>query len=861
MYQQNDAAEYQTKLFDKLEVVLGKYDKAVGNETTNRFQMGMTKQKICRECGLTTTSAQEVAVNMEGPVRGRSDVHELIGSYCSEELMSGDNKVNCDRCEKKTDTLLRTSVSKFPKCFTVSLKRFDLDFETFETVKLNSRLEFGLNLNMKKYSLEAREAIDKHVEEVKAKMKEDEDDGGKDGDGKEDGPTLERASSFGYDPNISGNFDPLSTLPDDDYEYSLSGVLVHAGVAQGGHYYSFVKDRESGSWFKFDDEDVTPFDVSKGEDEWFGGRMMKETKWPNGAVNVVESERYANAMMLFYEKVKCDDGADDEDGPMKGEKAAADDDEGEEEKEKEKEKEEEGIEEKSEGKDKAEDEAEDEAAVVGNSGFHAYLSEVHAENDIHVRNNYLFDVELSAFLQALLVGTPSLEVTQTCTKFFFDAFMHGLGTQRNVEAWRDALCAAFEGNVEASSWMVKEVAERLQNRKSGSWLIQVACDAPSPPIREAGLSIIAVALKSCIQDQREASKLTVWAEAWKKQTTGILMGNGGGPYPSKLENNLAASEDFTGAAGSATGVILSAVNGLIGMAPQFWKASSELLDFIAKLQTSELLREACLASHMHVRLACLCVRANAPEAVRAAFPGPTMAPQIVERLRGGGIGGVGQHAQHMTFAGGFGGVAENDVIASVLSALTGILGVPGTLPAPLHDKEKGSSHNPPLTAEARAAFRYMFDAYRGQSKGMDVAGIMTCMRLCNVPQASVSNYTIKGILSKYPSETLKGGEKALTLEGFLKYHSDTAKVQDARVREDLNVFGYRRDLTKREFVEVITDEHGKVELTVEPAEAAARDFWVSGPKVAEVGEMGYAIASSLEFWRVVYGVDAGLSTR
>ena len=69
--------------------------------------------------------------------------------------------------------------------------------QTFETVKLNSRLEFGLNLNMKKYSLEAREAIDKHVEEVKAKMKED-GDGGKDGDGdddgKEDGPTLERAS-------------------------------------------------------------------------------------------------------------------------------------------------------------------------------------------------------------------------------------------------------------------------------------------------------------------------------------------------------------------------------------------------------------------------------------------------------------------------------------------------------------------------------------------------------------------------------------------------------------------------------------------------------------------------------------------
>ena len=30
---------------------------------------------------------------------------------------------------------------------------------------------------------------------------------------------------------------------DEDCEYNLVGVLVHAGVAQGGHYYSFIKDR------------------------------------------------------------------------------------------------------------------------------------------------------------------------------------------------------------------------------------------------------------------------------------------------------------------------------------------------------------------------------------------------------------------------------------------------------------------------------------------------------------------------------------------------------------------------------------------------------------------------------------------
>lgn len=28
-----------------------------------------------------------------------------------------------------------------------------------------------------------------------------------------------------------------------DYLYSLAGIVVHAGVAQGGHYYSYIRDR------------------------------------------------------------------------------------------------------------------------------------------------------------------------------------------------------------------------------------------------------------------------------------------------------------------------------------------------------------------------------------------------------------------------------------------------------------------------------------------------------------------------------------------------------------------------------------------------------------------------------------------
>ena len=39
--------------------------------------------------------------------------------------------------------------------------------------------------------------------------------------------------------------------------YSLSAVLIHSGTAHSGHYFAFVKDLASGTWFEFNDEKVT----------------------------------------------------------------------------------------------------------------------------------------------------------------------------------------------------------------------------------------------------------------------------------------------------------------------------------------------------------------------------------------------------------------------------------------------------------------------------------------------------------------------------------------------------------------------------------------------------------------------------
>ena len=51
-------------------------------------------------------------------------------------------------------TRKRSTIKTLPPCLPIHLKRFDLDYTTFQTVKLNERFEFPLELNMFPYTLE-----------------------------------------------------------------------------------------------------------------------------------------------------------------------------------------------------------------------------------------------------------------------------------------------------------------------------------------------------------------------------------------------------------------------------------------------------------------------------------------------------------------------------------------------------------------------------------------------------------------------------------------------------------------------------------------------------------------------------------
>lgn len=97
------------------------------------------------------------------------------------------------------------------------------------------------------------------------------------------------------------------------YEYELVGILVHSGTAEGGHYYSFIKERfpteGECKWIEFNDRLVRPFDIKSIPEECFGGqenvsKFTESSGWTE--FESLEMEKTKSAYMLIYEKKQTD---------------------------------------------------------------------------------------------------------------------------------------------------------------------------------------------------------------------------------------------------------------------------------------------------------------------------------------------------------------------------------------------------------------------------------------------------------------------------------------------------------------------------------------------------------------------------
>ena len=155
--------------------------------------------------------------------------------------MDGDNKINCEECTTKRICHKHLLLKSLPKTLVICLKRFEFDYETMLKFKLNKYFEFPFQLNMKDYMIE------NHKEKCT--------------------------------------------------EYDLTGIVVHNGVSDFGHYYDLIKGPDN-KWYKFNDENVTEFNEEYIPNEAFGNKDSDDD-------DSEKELRKKNAYILFYTK-KCE---------------------------------------------------------------------------------------------------------------------------------------------------------------------------------------------------------------------------------------------------------------------------------------------------------------------------------------------------------------------------------------------------------------------------------------------------------------------------------------------------------------------------------------------------------------------------
>ena len=279
VFDQNDACEFFCIFSDKIEHALkiaGVHRlKASANEEEHEGEY----TNLVRDCFVGEFSHQIILLDDDGKqnrikertepfyhiqltIKNQNNVTDSLENFILDELMEGDNAFLDETLNLKVRAIKRVRIKSLPPTLILHLKRFEINYDTFEKVKLNDYFSFPFELDMKPYMTK---------EEVETCTK-----------------------------------------------FRLCGVIVHSGTANGGHYYSYARDRSSeNNWYEFNDEVVERFDVSRLGEECYGGFVHHPcNSGQEGSQkhhNNIPIEK--NAFMLFYERLES--SASDETRPLR----------------------------------------------------------------------------------------------------------------------------------------------------------------------------------------------------------------------------------------------------------------------------------------------------------------------------------------------------------------------------------------------------------------------------------------------------------------------------------------------------------------------------------------------------------------
>ncbi|NXK50154.1 UBP40 hydrolase, partial [Chauna torquata] len=226
---QHDVQELNRILFSALETSLVGTS---GHDLINRLYHGtVVNQIVCKECK-NISERQEDFLDLTVAVKGVAGLEEALWNmYVEEEYFENENLYRCGACDKLVEASKSAKLRKLPPFLTISLLRFNFDFEKCERYKETSCYTFPIQINLR--------------------------------------PFCEQTE-----------------MDDSEYMYELFSVIIHKGGCYGGHYHVYIRDvDELGNWQLQEEEDRLIEDKALRENE-----NAKETENPLAVLKGILSE-------------------------------------------------------------------------------------------------------------------------------------------------------------------------------------------------------------------------------------------------------------------------------------------------------------------------------------------------------------------------------------------------------------------------------------------------------------------------------------------------------------------------------------------------------------------------------------------
>ncbi|EAT35899.1 AAEL011975-PA, partial [Aedes aegypti] len=288
--EQKDMAEFFIDLVSKLEEMTPELKTLV-----KRVFCGVISNNVVSlDCGHVSRTLEEF-YTVRCQVADMRNLHESLDEVTVKDTLEGDNMYTCSQCGKKVRAEKRACFKKLPQILCFNTMRYTFNMVTMLKEKVNTHFSFPMRLDMSGYV--EKTLMPQHYQEEKRKSE------------------LRRSASrnAAEKAEIQKQQQTLDEEDSEDfnehYEYDLVGVTVHTGNADGGHYYSFIKERNEDSnpnhqerWFLFNDAEVKLFDPSQIAAECFGGEMTSKT-YDSVTEKYLDFsfEKTNSAYMLFYE--------------------------------------------------------------------------------------------------------------------------------------------------------------------------------------------------------------------------------------------------------------------------------------------------------------------------------------------------------------------------------------------------------------------------------------------------------------------------------------------------------------------------------------------------------------------------------